>query len=106
MDKVLKIRIPLIISYKSFKTEYLHKNHLWLIGTCFGLRSEGKQKWGHLRTTFATSRYRYLEVVNIFMNISAKTKIFSNIFWDIHRGTRYYQFMKKLGLESIMILSL
>ena len=47
--------------------------------------------WGHLRTIFSISRYRYPDVGNIFVNISAKTKIF----WDVDLGPRYYRFMKK-----------
>ena len=61
--------------------------NLWLIGTCLGLLFEGKKRWGHLKIFFATSGYRYPEVVNIFLNISAKTKIFSKIFWGVAQGT-------------------
>ena len=39
-----------------------------------------KKNWGHLRIIFLTSGYRDPEVKNIFVNISAKTKIFSKIF--------------------------
>ena len=39
--------------------------------------------------------YPYPEVANIFMNIFAKTKIFSKIFLDITLGARYYRFMQK-----------
>ena len=60
------------------------------------------KKWSHLRTFFATSWYRYPEVVNIFMNISAKTKIF----WDVDLGPRYYRLFFKPELENLMLLSL
>ena len=83
MEKALKFLI--LNSHKSFKTEFIYKNHLWLIGTCLG-----KKRWGHLRTFFATSGYRYQEVVNIFVNISVKTKKFSKIFWGVAQGPRYY----------------
>ena len=53
------------------------------------------KKWGHPMTIFATSRYSYPEVGNIFTNISAKTKYFSKIFWGIAQGPRYYRFMQK-----------
>ena len=48
-------------------------------------------------TVFPTSRYRYTEVGNIFVNISAKIKIFSKIFWDVDLGPRYIRFGKKTG---------
>ena len=53
------------------------------------------KKWGHLKTIFATFGYRYLEVGNIFANISAKMKYFSKIFWGIAQGPKYYRFMQK-----------
>ena len=48
-----------------------------------------QNKWGHLRTIFATSGYGYPEVENIFVNIFAKTKKKLKIFWDITLGARY-----------------
>jgi len=56
------INFLILNSYKSFKTEYIYKNHIWLIGTCLGLWFEGKKVWGLLRIIFAISGYRYLEV--------------------------------------------
>jgi len=64
------------------------------------------KKWGHLRTFFATSGYSYSEVVNIFVNISAKMKTFMKIFWDVNLGPTYYRFLKKTELENLMLLSL
>jgi len=43
-----------------------------------------QKKWDHLRTFFATSEYRYPEVVNILMNLSAK------IFWGVAQGPITY----------------
>ena len=64
-------------SCTTFKTDYIYKNHLsLLLSTCLGLWLEVLKKWGHLRIIFLTSRYRDPEVKNIFVNISAKTKIF------------------------------
>ena len=67
-------------SYKTVQTEKIYKNPLWTICTNKGLWFRGKRRWGHLRTIFATSGICYPEVVNIFVNISGKTKIFSKIF--------------------------
>ena len=74
-----------------------------MIGTCLGLLFEGRKRWGHLRTFFATYGYRYPEVVNIFANISVKTKIF----WGVDLGTRFYELIrKKPDLENLMLVSL
>jgi len=40
------------------------------------------------------------------VNISAKTKIFLKIFWDVHLGLRYYRFMKKTDLKNLMLVPL
>ena len=53
------------------------------------------KKWGHIRNFFATSGHCYPEVVNIFVNVSVKTKIFSKLFWDVDLGPRYYRLLKK-----------
>ena len=53
-----------------------------IIFGCFDLKPK---KWSHLRTVIATSGYCYLEVVNSFVNISAKAKIFC----DVDLGLRY-----------------
>jgi len=47
---------------------------------------KAKKKWCHPRTFFETSEYRYLEVVNIFDNISGKTKIFRLIALKLRPG--------------------
>ena len=39
---------------------------------------------------FATSGFSNPEGANIFVNIFAKTKIFSKVFYDVTLGTRYY----------------
>ena len=49
-----------------------------------------QKRWGHPRTFFAISGYCNPEVVNIFVNISAKTKIISKIFWGVAQGPMYY----------------
>jgi len=49
------------------------------------------------------SRYCQLEVALkniIFVNISAKTKIFSKIFKVVNLGSRHYGFMKKTRLQK------
>ena len=55
----------------------MYKTQMWTI--CIGLWFEGK-KWGHLRTVFSTSRYCYLEVENILLNIWAEDKYFQKYF--------------------------
>ena len=50
---------------------------------------------GLFKNSFSTSGYRYPTVGNNFANISAKTKKFSNKFWGISQGPRYYRFMQK-----------
>ena len=75
-------------------TKYIHKNQVWTICTYIGLWFEGNKIWGHLRTVFLTTRYCYPEVRNIFLNIPAKTIIFSTIFCVVDLGHSYYRFMK------------
>jgi len=63
----------------------------------YGLKAK---KWGNLC---------YPEVVNIFVNISANSKIFSKIFWDVDLGPCYLLSIyeeKKPDLENLMQLSL
>jgi len=66
---------------------------------------EGK-KMGSSKNCFLTSGFFYLEVENIFMNIFAKTKIFSKIFWVVTLGHRNYRFMKSLNIKNLMLVSL
>ena len=50
----------------------------------------------------------YPEVRNIFVNISAETKIFSKIFWDVYLGPKYILLIhaKKTELKNLMLVSL
>ena len=48
-----------------------------------------KKKMGSSKDHFLTSGYGYLEDKNIFVNIPAKTKIFSKIYEGMTPGTRY-----------------
>jgi len=42
--------------------------------------NSSQKELGNLRTTFLNFKYRYPEVENIFVNISAKEKIFPKYF--------------------------
>ena len=75
-------KFKFLISYKNFKSEYKYKNQLWTVCTYIGLGFESKRKWGYPKAVFPISGYRYLEVGNFVVNISAKMKIF----WGVTLG--------------------
>ena len=68
-------------NYKSFKTEYIFKNVDYLY--IHRVMIWRQKKWGHQKTIFATSGYRYPEVGNIF---GKKQNIFLKYFGVLHRG--------------------
>ena len=63
------------------------------------------KKLGLLRTVFSTSWYCYPEVEYIFVNISAKTKLFSKILRGVDLGPTYYFLCKKPELKNLKLCS-
>ena len=101
--------------FPGYYTWRLYNFRVWLPGGCATSRllyPETVQPLGivtWIPGNCTTSRNSNPEIGTkkpFFVNISAKTKIFSKIFWDDDLGPRYYRFMKKTEVKNLMLLSL